>query len=89
MPFGVTRIVASSARTTLQRRAIQCSFSSVFHLRSANGGGITKESKEAEKIFTRAVVWPLFAMGFVGGGVFLKRQLPIAGYGIEISRSAG
>lgn len=78
MPFAATRIAASSAQsaaqTVLQRRAIQCSFSSVFHLRNANGGAITKESREAEKIFTRAVAWPLFAMGALGGFAVLKRQ---------------
>ena len=76
MAFAATRIVASSsaAQTVLQRRAIQCSFSSVFHIRNANGGAITKESQTAEKIFTRAVAWPLCAMGILGGGVFLKRH---------------
>ena len=75
MPFAATRMAASSAaQTVLQRRAIQCSFSSVFHIRNANGGAITKESKTAEKIFTRAVVWPLCVMGLFGGGAVLKRQ---------------
>lgn len=76
MSFAATRIAASSsaAQTVLQRRAIQCSFSSVFHIRNANGGAITKESQMAEKIFTRAVAWPLFAMSLMGGGAVLKRQ---------------
>jgi hypothetical protein len=75
-----TRIAAASAaapsaaQAVLQRRAIQCSFSSVFHIRNANGGAITKESQVAETIFTRAVIWPLCAMGIVGGGVVVKRQ---------------
>lgn len=76
MPFiAATRMVAtassqSAAQTVLQRRAIQCSFSSVFHIRNANGGKITRESEMAEKIFIRAVAWPLCIMG---GAVFLKR----------------
>ena len=75
MPFSVTRIAASSAaQTVLQRRAIQCSFSSVFHIRNANGGAITNESKIAEKIFTRMVAWPLGVMVFIGGGAVLKRH---------------
>lgn len=75
MPFAATRMAASSAaQTVLQRRAIQCSFSSVFHIRNANGGAITKESQTVEKIFIRAVAWPLCAMGLLGGGVVLKRQ---------------
>jgi hypothetical protein len=50
---------ASSARQVLQRRAIQCSFSSVFHLRNCAGGANTnamKEAKNAERIFFRAVL---------------------------------
>ena len=76
MMFFPTRAVlaSSSAAQVLQRRAIQCSFSSVFHIRNANGGAITKESQMAELIFTRAVIWPLCAMGIVGGGVMVKRQ---------------
>mmetsp|Transcript_14777 Transcript_14777/g.31119 ORF Transcript_14777/g.31119 Transcript_14777/m.31119 type:complete len:82 (+) Transcript_14777:149-394(+) len=62
----------SSAQTVLQRRAIQCSFSSVFYLR--NAGGPSKEYVGAERIFTMAVAWPLGLMGLVGGGVFLKRE---------------
>ena len=79
--FIATRILSASAapqsvaQSVLQRRAIQCSFSSVFHIRKANGGAITKESQAAEAIFTRAVIWPFCAMGIVGGGVIVKRQL--------------
>jgi hypothetical protein len=77
MPFAATTIkaVQSSAQTVLQRRAIQCSFSSVFHIRNANGGEMTQESREAERIFTRAVAWPLGVMGLVGTAAFLKREL--------------
>ena len=54
--FFVTKLVASAppsaaALNVLQRRAIQCSFSSVFHIRKANGGDITKESQAAKTIF--------------------------------------
>jgi hypothetical protein len=76
--FFATKIAASSppsaAYNVLQRRAIQCSFSSVFHIRNANGGVATKESRAAEDIFTRAVIWPLCAMGIMGGGVAAKRR---------------
>ena len=52
--FFVTKLVASAppsaaALNVLQRRAIQCSFSSVFHIRKANGG--EKESQAAKTIF--------------------------------------
>lgn len=70
----INRAAASSAQTVLQRRAIQCSFSSVFHIRNANGGKITQESRTAERIFTRAVAWPLGFMGLLGAGAFLKRE---------------
>ena len=79
MAFARTAIrfksAASSAEKVLQRRAIQCSFSSVFHIRNANGGKITQESRNAERIFTRAVAWPLGVMGLLGGAAFLKREL--------------
>eukprot|EP00956_Cyclotella_meneghiniana_P002318 scaffold2613_cov63-Cyclotella_meneghiniana.AAC.1 len=77
MPFAPTVIksAASSAQTVLQRRAIQCSFSSVFHIRDANGGKITQESRTAERIFTRAVAWPLCVMGLFGGGACFKREV--------------
>ena len=77
--FSATRLVAatssSSAAQTLQRRAIQCSFSSVFHIRNANNGKLTKESQIAESIFIKSVAMPLFAMGFIGSVVFIRRKL--------------
>lgn len=59
---------ASSARQVLQRRAIQCSFSSVFHLRNCAGSepNAMKEAKNAERIFFRAVALPMYFMGFIG-----------------------
>ena len=62
-----TRAMSSSsnAQKTLQRRAIQCSFSSVFHLK--NAGSSMKESKQAEQIFLTAVGFPLVLMGSIGG----------------------
>eukprot|EP00568_Trieres_chinensis_P001060 CAMPEP_0183307740 /NCGR_PEP_ID=MMETSP0160_2-20130417/19131_1 /TAXON_ID=2839 ORGANISM="Odontella Sinensis, Strain Grunow 1884" /NCGR_SAMPLE_ID=MMETSP0160_2 /ASSEMBLY_ACC=CAM_ASM_000250 /LENGTH=120 /DNA_ID=CAMNT_0025471401 /DNA_START=159 /DNA_END=522 /DNA_ORIENTATION=+ len=54
----------SKAARVLQRRAIQCSFSSVFHLR--NGGMGHKEAKEAERLFLTAVGLPLGLMGAAG-----------------------
>ncbi|KAL7520572.1 hypothetical protein ACHAWX_005288 [Stephanocyclus meneghinianus] len=77
MSFAATTVktASSSAQTILQRRAIQCSFSSVFHIRNANGGKMTKESKMAERIFVKAVAWPLGVMFLVGGSAFVKREL--------------
>ncbi|KAL3762586.1 hypothetical protein ACHAW5_003202 [Stephanodiscus triporus] len=62
----------SAVQNILQWGAIQCSFSSVFHICNANGGAITKKSQAAEDIFTRAVIWPLCAMEILGGVVAYK-----------------
>ena len=63
---------ASNARQVLQRRAIQCSFSSVFHLRNCAGTGTTamKEAKNAERIFFRAVALPAYVMGIIGAAAY-------------------
>lgn len=70
---------ASSARQVLQRRAIQCSFSSVFHLRNCAGAGAAnttamKEAKNAERIFFRAVALPVYAMGVIGVVAYGHKQ---------------
>lgn len=68
---------SSSARQILQRRAIQCSFSSVFHLRNTVINNSTTDTKQAaaaamkqvkdvERIFITAVALPVYFMGFVG-----------------------
>ncbi|KAL7487412.1 hypothetical protein ACHAW6_013017 [Cyclotella cf. meneghiniana] len=77
MSFAPTmaKTASSSAQTVLQRRAIQCSFSSVFHIRNANGGKMTKESEMVERIFIKAVAWPLGFMFLLGGSAFVKREL--------------
>ena len=67
---------ASSARQVLQRRAIQCSFSSVFHLRNCADSGTTamKEAKNAERIFFRAVAIPVYAIGVIGVAAYGHKQ---------------
>lgn len=57
--------MASSAANLLQRRAIQCSFSSVFHLKTA-GGMDPKDAKFAENVFTGVVGFPIVAMALAG-----------------------
>jgi hypothetical protein len=66
----------SSARKVLQRRAIQCSFSSVFHLRNCAPPNTTamKEAKNAERLFFRAVAIPMYAMGVIGVAAYGHRQ---------------
>eukprot|EP00550_Attheya_septentrionalis_P009326 CAMPEP_0198297488 /NCGR_PEP_ID=MMETSP1449-20131203/36926_1 /TAXON_ID=420275 /ORGANISM="Attheya septentrionalis, Strain CCMP2084" /LENGTH=75 /DNA_ID=CAMNT_0043998419 /DNA_START=88 /DNA_END=315 /DNA_ORIENTATION=+ len=63
---------ASAAKRVLQRRAIQCSFSSVFHIR--NTGASLKEAHEVETIFIRAVAIPLGIMVGVGGIAFARKK---------------
>eukprot|EP00527_Entomoneis_sp_CCMP2396_P004352 CAMPEP_0198143338 /NCGR_PEP_ID=MMETSP1443-20131203/6547_1 /TAXON_ID=186043 /ORGANISM="Entomoneis sp., Strain CCMP2396" /LENGTH=77 /DNA_ID=CAMNT_0043806559 /DNA_START=30 /DNA_END=263 /DNA_ORIENTATION=+ len=55
----------SSAGQLLQRRALQCSFSSVFHLK--NGGGMNpKDAKFAEDVFTGVVGVPIVLIALTG-----------------------
>ena len=65
---------SSAARQILQRRAIQCSFSSVFHLRNtviknstaADKKLAMKQVKDVERIFITAVAMPVYFMRFIG-----------------------
>jgi hypothetical protein len=54
----------SAASRVLQKRALQCSFSSVFHLKKAGMNSV--EAKNVEQLFMGAVGGPLLAMGAVG-----------------------
>lgn len=54
----------SAAARVLQKRALQCSFSSVFHLKKA--GMNPEQAKSIEHLFMGAVGGPLVAMGAVG-----------------------
>lgn len=74
-PSAAAAASSSSARQILQRRAIQCSFSSVFHLRNTvikNNSTTSdkklamKHVKDVERIFITAVAMPVYFMGFVG-----------------------
>lgn len=59
----------------LQNRAIQCSFTSVFHIsKTTTTAKGWKEAKEAENIFIKAVVLPMSFMGLLGFGSFVKRD---------------
>jgi hypothetical protein len=57
-------ILKSPAARMLQRRAIQCSFSSVFHLRAS--GMQPREAKLAETVFLSVVGLPLAVLGVTG-----------------------
>lgn len=62
----------SAAFRTMSRRAIQCSFSSVFHLRKA--GMKDAQAREVEAIFSKAVLGPLVLMGAAGALSFGVQQ---------------
>lgn len=60
-------IVKSASGKLLQRRAIQCSFSSVFHLRGTGEGGVGgKSHQDIEQLFLTSVGIPLGIMGIAG-----------------------
>jgi hypothetical protein len=62
-------------KAVLQNRALQCSFTSVFHIKkTANTAKAFQEAKEVESIFLRAVGAPMAFMGFVGGVSFLLKN---------------
>lgn len=59
-----TAAATSAARRMIQRRALQCSFSSVFHLKQAGMGA--KQAKEIENLFTVTVGLPIVFIGATG-----------------------
>ena len=59
----------SVAGTVLRTRALQCSFSSVFHLRRAGMG--PKDADFVERLFVATVALPIVFIG--GAGIFGAR----------------
>lgn len=57
-------MATSAAARVLQKRALQCSFSSVFHLRKS--GMNAQQAQSVENLFMGAVGGPLFFMGGIG-----------------------
>ena len=69
---NMSTIPTAAARKVLQNRALQCSFTSVFHIKkTANSVEALKEAKRVEDIWLKAVGYPMFAMGFIGAGALL------------------
>ena len=57
----------SNVKNLLQNRAIQCSFTSVFHIKNtANTTKSFQEAKKVESIFLKAVGAPMMFMSGVG-----------------------
>jgi hypothetical protein len=68
-----TMVVPSVAGQVLRSRALQCSFSSVFHLRRA---GMNKdEAKLVENVFLGSVGLPLVLLTVTGLGVSLSNTI--------------
>ena len=67
--------MTATAKAVLQNRALQCSFSSVFHIKkTANTAKAFREAKEAEDIFMKAVFVPMAFMGLTGGAVYTLKN---------------
>ncbi len=66
----------ATAKAVLRNRALQCSFSSVFHIKKAAGNSAKamREAREAENIFLKAVGAPMVFMGAVGGVSWLLKD---------------
>jgi len=65
----------SNVKAVLQNRAIQCSFTSVFHIKNtAHTAKALREAKEVEDIFLKAVGAPVALMGLIGGIALIFKQ---------------
>ena len=65
----------ASARAVLQNRALQCSFSSVFHIRkTATTAESLQEAKQVESIFLNAVGLPIAGMASIGAIVIIMKK---------------
>ena len=74
-PTRVAVRVAADAGKVLQNRALQCSFTSVFHIKkTADTAKALREAKEVERIFINAVGGPMAFMGFIGGMTYLFKK---------------
>lgn len=64
-----------SAKAVLQNRALQCSFSSVFHIRkTATTAKSLQEAKQVESIFLNAVGFPMVFMTALGASVMMMKK---------------
>jgi hypothetical protein len=64
-----------SAKAVLQNRALQCSFSSVFHIRkTATNAKSFREAKQVESIFLNAVGVPMACMAALGASVMMMKK---------------
>ncbi len=65
----------AAAKKVLQNRALQCSFTSVFHIKkTAKNAKAFQEARKNEEIFMKAVGYPIFGMGALGLGAFLWKE---------------
>ena len=69
---NAAKVASTPAAKVLQARALQCSFSSVFHLQRA--GMDRQQAKFLENMFMGAVGGPLALMGITGGALFMFKK---------------
>lgn len=72
--MSATGASISAAHRLLQRRALQCSFTSVFHLRQA-GVMATREAEQVERLFLISAGLPLLVLLVSGLTVKTLRDL--------------
>ena len=67
--------VTSAARQVLRTRALQCSFSSVFHLRRA--GMNAKDASYVENLFIITVGVPIVIIGLTGACCYVSNTIDV------------
>jgi hypothetical protein len=71
--FFYDRKMVTNAAQVLRTRALQCSFSSVFHLRRA--GMKADDASYIENLFVITVGVPLVIMGVTGASCYITKTL--------------
>jgi hypothetical protein len=74
-------VAASAAQQVLRTRALQCSFSSVFHLRRA--GMNAKDATYIENLFILTVGVPIVIIGLTGATCYLTNTINIPTWNIR------
>ena len=71
--MAIPAVTTNVARQVLQTRALQCSFSSVFHLRRA--GMNAKDADNVENLFIITVGVPLVIIGITGACCYVTNTI--------------
>jgi hypothetical protein len=76
-------VTTSAARQVLQTRALQCSFSSVFHLRRA--GMNAKDATFIENLFIITVGVPVVIIGLTGTCYYVANTIDVPTWSLSSS----